>query len=271
MLFSKTILLETVKYKNTISQNMPIIKTKRQEEISTSDWKTILDLAGKLNYERATQVPKFNLWLQCTLAIIWLTGKRINEVLQLRRKHITFTPEKNPKEVRIKFFVGKKKSRGSPIELMPYQKTRTVDHKAVPYIQNYLNDFDKIVTDIEDLERHLEEFLFSAKTQPRHRTVHTKFENRQGQEETRTYEYDDLGGHVYEENARFWLNKINEQLPEDKHIYFHYGRHSIGIKLAYQGRTPYQIAEILDETVNAAIAYTKHAGGYSQEWTKETE
>jgi integrase len=243
---------------------MPIIKTKRQEEISTSDWKRILELAEQLSFKKARQVPQFPTWLQCTLAIIWLTGKRINEVLQLKRKHITFTPEGNPTEIRIKFFVGKKKSRGSPIELMPYQKARTVNHKAVPYIQSYLNEFDNATIDTEM-------FLFAVNTKPRHRIVHTKFENRQGKEETRTYEYDDLGGHVYEENARFWLNKINEQLPKDKRIYFHYGRHSIGIKLAYQGRTPYQIAEILDETVNAAIAYTKHAGGYSQEWTKETE
>jgi len=243
---------------------MPRHKIKRTEEISTPNWKEILSLARELDFSQAYQVPPFQYWFATVLAIIWLTGKRINEVLQLKRKDIIFTPKANPTEIRIKFFVGKKKSRGSPIEQMPYQKARTIKHKAIPYIMEYLKEFD---VRIQDQEAH----LFPAKTKPRQRTVNTKFENRHGDEETRTYTYTDPGGYVYPEHARFWLSKINEKLPKDKRIYFHYGRHSIGIKLAYQGRTPYQIAEILDETVSAAITYTKHAGGYSQEWTKEVE
>lgn len=239
---------------------MPIHKIKRKEEISPSEWKEILAIVENLDFSKASQVPPCKLWLQCVLAIIWLTGKRINEILQLKRKNITFTET----EIRIKFFVGKKKSRGSPIELMPYQKARTVEHKAVSYIKTYLKEFDMQMADTDS-------FLFPANTQPRHRIVHTSFINRQGEKETRQYEYDDSGGYIYEENARFWLNKINEQLPEDKRVYFHYGRHSIGIKMAYQGRTPYQIADVLDETVRSALEYTKHAGGYSQEWTRETE
>lgn len=239
---------------------MPKHKIKRQEEISAKEWKIILELAAELDYSRGTQLPRFKLWFQCVLAIVWLTGKRINEILQLKRKHVLFTE----REIRIKFFVGKKHSRGSPIELMPYQKARTIAHKAVPYIQAYLAEYDKKITD-EDRP------LFPANTHSRQRTVHTTFINGKGESETREYTYQDYGGYVYEENARYWLNKINEQLPKDKRIYFHYGRHSIGIKMAYQGRTPYQIAEVLDETVQAALAYTKHAGGYGQEWTQETE
>lgn len=242
---------------------MPRHKIHKQEEIGTSDWKKILKLSSELDFSQAYQVPKHQYWFQCVLAIIWLTGKRINEVLQLRRKDIMFTPVKNPTEIRIKFFVGKKRSRGSPIEQMPYQKARTVKHKAVPYIQEYLEEYDQV--------HDPEEQLFPAKTQPRTQKIHTKFINGKGEEETREYIYNYKGGHVRQENARFWLSKVNSQLPKSKQIYFHYGRHSIGIKLAYQGKTPYQIAEILDESVRAAIEYTKHAGGYSQEWTQEIE
>lgn len=239
---------------------MPRHKIKRIEEISTENWKQVLKLAADLDFSQAYQVPPFQHWFQAVLAIIWLTGKRINEVLQLRRKHITLTP----KLIRIRFHVGKKKSRASPIEQMPYQKSRTIKHKAVPYIMEYLKEFD---AKVHNAESH----LFPANTKPRQRTVNTTFINGQGEEETRTYTYTDPGGYIYPEHARFWLSKVNEKLPKDKRIYFHYGRHSIGIKLAYQGRTPYQIAEILDESVKAAIEYTKHAGGYSQEWTQETE
>lgn len=239
---------------------MPIHKIKRQEEIGTANWKEILALASDLDFSRAYQVPPFQHWFQAVLAIIWLTGKRINEVLQLKRKHVALTPTL----IRIRFFVGKKKSRGSPIEQMPYQKSRTIKHKAVPYIMEYLKEFDAEIHNAENR-------LFPANTSPRERTVNTTFINGQGEEETRTYAYTDPGGYVYPEHARFWLSKVNKKLPKEKRIYFHYGRHSIGIKLAYQGRTPYQIAEILDESVKAAIEYTKHAGGYSQEWTRETE
>lgn len=239
---------------------MPKHKIKRQEEIGTQDWKQILKLAKELDFSQAYTVPKLQHWFSAVLAIIWLTGKRVNEVLQLRRKHIRITEN----QIRIKFFVGKKRSRKSPIEQMPYQKARTIKHKATPYILEYLQEFDEAIPDKESR-------LFPANTKPRTRVVNTTFINGQGEEETRRYKYQDQGGYVYPENARFWLSKINEQLPESKRIYFHYGRHSIGIKMAYQGRTAIQIAEVLDETQRAALEYTKHAGGLAQEWTNETE
>jgi len=239
---------------------MPKHKIKRQEEISTEDWKQILKLARELNFSQASQVPKLQHWFSAVLAIIWLTGKRINEVLQLRRKHIILTPD----QIRIKFFVGKKKSRKTPIEQMPFQKARTIKHQAVSYILEYLKEFDT-------KHKSQETRLFPANTQPRTRIVNTKFTNGEGEPETRQYTYRDSGGHVYSEHARFWLSKINKQLPKNKRIYFHYGRHSIGIKMAYQGRSAIQIAAVLDETPRAAVEYTKHAGGISQEWTNETE
>jgi integrase len=243
---------------------MPAHKIQRQEEISVENWQKILALSEQLDYSKAEQVPPFQFWLTCVLAIVWLTGKRINEILSLKRNTITFTKT----EIRIKFKVGKKQSRGAPLELQPYQKARTIEHKAVPYIQKYLKEFDKKTLPPQEAKKA---FLFPANTAQRIRIVKTKFTNGQSEEETRQYTYTDPGGYIYEENARYYLNKINQQLPEDERIYFHYGRHSIGIKQAYQGKTPYQIAEVLDESVRAALEYTKHAGGYSSEWTMETE
>lgn len=249
---------------------MPKHKIQKQDEIPTEDWHQLLALAKNLDFTKVRILPKIQIkekkklqviptWFSCVLAIIWLTGKRVNEVLSLRRRQIIFIND----EIRIKFFVGKKRSRGSPLELQPYQKARNIKHQAVPYIQEYLEIFDQFFKESD--------YLFSAKTQPRHRIIHTKFINGQQKEETRQYDYDDYGGYVYEENARYWLKLINEKLPKNKRIYFHYGRHSIGLKMAFKGCTPYQIADVLDETVNAALAYTKHAGGYSLEWTRETE
>jgi len=239
---------------------MPKHKIQKQDEITTAEWTEILQTAENLKFANAYQVPPFQLWLSAVIVIDWLTGKRINEILSLKRRHITFTRT----HIKIKFFVGKKHSRSGPLTLMPYQKTRNIKHKAVPYIQAYLAEFDKAISNQDN-------YLFPADTKPRQRKVRTSFINGRREKETRTYIYNDPGGYVYEENARFWLKKINEQLPPEKRLYFHYGRHNIGIKLAYQGKTPYDIAQILDTTERTALNYTKHAGGYGQEWTNETE
>jgi integrase len=239
---------------------MPKHVIKKSDEIPTSDWHKICKVAAKLDYTKGHVLPPFQLWLSCILAIDWLTGKRINEILTLRRKSIFFTEN----EIRIKFLVGKKRSRGAPTELIPYLKARNIKHQAVPYVQAYLKEYDKKITD-------LEEYLFPAKTMPRTRIVKTKFTNGKGEKETRSYIYQDKGGYIYEENARRWLIKVNEKLPKSKQIYFHFGRHNIGIKLAYQGKSDIEIANVLDETPRAAISYTKHAGGLNLDWTKETE
>jgi integrase len=238
---------------------MPNHKIKREDEVPLENWRKILALSEQLDYSKAEQVPPYQNWLTCVIAIDWLTGKRINEILNLFRNSIFFTKT----EIRIKFKVGKKRSRGSPIELQPYLKARSIEHKAVVYIKNYLEQYDANPPESK--------YLFPANTTARTRTVNTRFINGQNEKETRKYSYSDPGGYVYEENARAWLDKINKQLPENERIYFHYGRHNIGIKLAYQGKSNIVIAKILDETARAALAYTEHASGLGDEWTKETE
>ena len=249
---------------------MPLHIINRTDEIPTENWVEILQLAASLDFSRAQIVPPFQLWFQAVLAFTWLYGKRINENLSLHRKNVSFTQT----EIKTKFFVGKKRSRKTPLELQPYQKTRNVNHKAVPYIQEYLREYDVELQLNLEMKKELklnDYYLFPAPTNPRIRTVYTSFINAKGEKEVREYTYTDPGGYIYEENARYWLNEVNKQLPPDRRLYFHYGRHNIGIKMAYQGKTPYQIASVLDTTINSAIAYTKHAGGYSQEWTTETE
>lgn len=238
---------------------MPKHTIVRTEEISPENWAALLDVAGNLNTEPG-KCPKTKGWLSCVLAIDWLTGKRINEILRLKRRDIIFTKE----QIRIRFLVGKKRTRKSPLTLQPYQKARTIKHKAVPYIQKYLEAYDK---DHENKEGH----LFEANTPPRTRRVTSSWIDGQGQPQTKEYSYPDPGGYIYPENARYYLGLVNNGVKPEYRIYFHYGRHSIGIQQAYKGKSHIQIAAILDETPRAAEAYTKHAGGLSESWTNETE
>jgi integrase len=239
---------------------MPKHTINRIDEVPTSNWIKLITLSKQLNFSKASTVPKLQLWFACVIAIDWLTGKRINEILSLRRNSIILTDT----QIRIKFFVGKKRSKGSPLELQPYQKAKTIEHKAVPIILEYLDEYDRQIGDKEG-------YLFPANTQPEIRRVTTKFINGQQQEEKRSYIYNIPGGYVKEQTARFWLSKVNEQLTEKEQIYFHYGRHNIGIKLAYQGKNDHDIAKILDTTVRTASRYTAHAGGFGTEWTNEIE
>jgi integrase len=249
---------------------MPIIKNQRIDEVPTEDWLTYIDLASKIDYSQAKQIPPFQRWLCAVLAIDWLTGKRINEILRLKRKDITFTKS----DIKIKFMVGKKRARGSPIELQPYQKIRTIEHKAIPYIISYLDDYDKRLESDPEIAQYIKNmgnYIFPCPSKPRTKVVKTKFTNGKGEQEVRAYTYEQIGGYMKEENAFFWLQKINNQLPQERRIYFHYGRHSIGLHMAYQGKSPYKIAEILDETVDAALQYTKHSSGYDNDWRNEKE
>lgn len=249
---------------------MPKIKNQRIDIIPTEDWQTYIDLAKKIDYSQATQIPPFQNWLAAVIAIDWLTGKRINEILRLKRQDITIT--KN--EIQIKFTVGKKRARTSPIELQPYQKTKTIKHKAVPTILEYLNEYDTRLANDPDIAQYIKDtggYLFPCPNEPRTITVTTTFTNGKGEKEKRTYTYQHPGGYMRKENAYYYLQKINQQLPPERRIYFHYGRHNIGLKMAYQGKSPYQIAAVLDETVLAALEYTKHASAYDSEWRKEEE
>jgi integrase len=249
---------------------MPIIKNQRIDELPIEDWQTYIELASKIDFSEAHLIPPFQRWLSAVLAIDWLTGKRINEILRLKRKDITFTKT----DIKIKFLVGKKRAKGSPIEMQPYQKTRTINHKAIPHIVGYIEEYDARLIKDPEIAAYIKDmggYLFPAPSKPRTKTVKTRFINGKGEQEIRAYTYEQIGGYMKEENAFYWLQKVNTQLPQERRFYFHYGRHSIGLHMAYQGKSPYRIAEVLDESVDAALSYTKHASGYDNEWRKETE
>lgn len=254
---------------------MPKHVINRTDEIPTENWEKILKLASKLDFSKAHLVPPFQLWFSAVIALDWLFGKRINEILTLRQNSISFTST----QIRVKFFVGKKRSRKTPLELQPYLKARNINHKAVPYIKAYLEEYNAKYQAYLDANPTLklpslknnDTYLFPCSQKSRILNVRTKFINGKGEEETRPYTYTIPGGYIHEDNAQKWLNKINAQLPENERLYFHYGRHNVGIKMAYQSKSAIEIGKVLDETPRAALSYTEHASALGSDWTKETE
>jgi len=74
------------------------------------------------------------LWLQCLIALAWVFGKRVSELLRLRRDDF----RKDDNFLYVRFLVLKKKSRRESGIPRPFMKKISLSHPAVPYILAYL-------------------------------------------------------------------------------------------------------------------------------------
>jgi len=101
---------------------MPTIRTKRSDILRRAE------VLGTL--KRSEEVGS---WLSCLIALAWIFGKRINELLRLEKSHLY--SEGNFLFVR--FFVSKKKTRKDPPTPRPYLKRISLGHPGVPYITRH--------------------------------------------------------------------------------------------------------------------------------------
>ena len=106
---------------------MPKIKTKRDDILRPKEVEEML--------KSATLEP----WLQCLVALLWLFGKRISEIIKLQRKDLWI--EDNYLYVR--FTVSKKASRKALAVPKPFLKRKTVKHPYVKYVISYLQEIKK--------------------------------------------------------------------------------------------------------------------------------
>jgi hypothetical protein len=232
---------------------MPKIKVVRQDFIRLPEWIETLDKATSLDFKHAYQIPPFQHWLSAMTALGWMFGKRIHEVLRLAREDLWVENRK----LHVKFRVGKKRSKFDSLEWMPYVKKATTKHKGWPYLKAYLDEFDRANTTKKG-------YLFPANTLAQTLNVTTKFKNKKGEVEARSYTYTRSGGYVRSSTASFWLKKAN------KNIWFHLARHSKGASIAEDGGTEIEIAAVLDCTTRTAARYTKHSPKLAERWESKT-
>jgi integrase len=90
---------------------MPTIKTKRSDILRTKEIEETL--ANSDN------------WLKALVCLAWLFGKRINELLQVRKEDV-YTKDSY---LYVRFFVSKKKTRADPPVPKPYLKRITLRNK----------------------------------------------------------------------------------------------------------------------------------------------
>jgi hypothetical protein len=224
---------------------MPLITTVREERIVyTPEWLETLD---KAKLEVGT-------WLSAWLAFDWMFGKRRNEISKLIRKNIWVQEN----FLYVRFFVGKKKSRTASVEQSAFTKKKTLEHKAIPYILEYLEEYDQKGTP--------DGYIFPAPWRmPKTLTVHTKFTNREGEKEIREYTYQKEGGYIDPSLVYYYIKKVNPKM------WPHLGRHSVATRASEDGASEYDICNILDVSARTASKYVHHGTKLTEEWSKKTE
>jgi len=102
---------------------MPEVKTKRDDILRKQEILATL--------ENAKNVVD---WLPCCIALLWMFGKRISEILQLNRESV-YTDDRY---LYVRFLVLKKKTRKDPPIPKPYLKRISLKHPGIPYVLDYL-------------------------------------------------------------------------------------------------------------------------------------
>lgn len=231
---------------------MPLIKVVRAERVVyTPEWLNTLEKAKKQE----------GLWLAAWLAFDWIFGKRRNEISKLLRKDV-WTEQGY---LYARFYVGKKKSKTASVDQLPYTKRKVLEHKGIPYILEYLKEYDESHK-INDPDKVSRAYLFPwANPRKDTVTVRTKFKNREGIEETREYTYPVQSGYINPSLVNYYLKKVNDKM------WLHLGRHSVATRASEDGATEYDIANILDVSPRTASKYVHHGTKLTEEWSKKTE
>jgi integrase len=210
---------------------LPKIKTKRTDILRKQE---IFD-----TLEKAKTVQ---IWLPCVIALLWVFGKRINEVMRLKTDDV-WTDEKY---LYCRFFVGKKKSRTAPIIPERYLKRISLNHPAVKYIQDW-----HILTQ--------KGYLFPAETTPSSLTIKRSWEVN-GEKHQNTYNYTNPGGYKQPNLVRYYLKKANPK------IWPHLFRRSLATEFSERGKTVQQLMDWFDwSSAKQAMEYVQRGTGLTKD------
>ena len=202
---------------------MPLVKAKalRKEDVLSED-------EVRRMLERADIVfPNKSLMVKCLIALLWLFGKRISEVLRLKRKDLWFDEH----FLYVRFTILKKKGEYKAV------KKVTVRNPFVNYVIQY----------IECIEQP-EAWLFPGCSRPKIVRVRARLKDGS----MKTYEYERLEmGNMSRQQAYKILKRLNPA------CWPHLFRDSVATRFAYEGATPYELQSWFDwaklETANKYI------------------
>ena len=216
---------------------MPFIKFKslrREEILSEAEVEEMIRKADFLFPEKANMI-------KCLIALLWLFGKRISEVLRLKRKDLWFDEH----FLYVRFTVLKKKG----------------EYKAVKKI-TLKNKFTKHVLEYVRLIEEPEAWLFPGFST--NKTVKVKMRLKDGT--VKVYEYYRAEKGVMSRQQAFRiLKKLNPT------VWFHLFRSSVATRFAYEGATPYELQSWFDwEKLETANKYVRRGSAFIERLSQRT-
>ena len=243
---------------------MPIVTTKRKDILREDELRGMLDklegkeslqgqymlqkryTKGKKEGERIVQT--FNIdcrKTECLLCLLWIFGKRITELLLLKRKDVTV----GGGFLTVKFHVLKKPKETIPVR---YMKSITLNHPYTKYIIQYVNT-------VKDPD----EFLFPGNSGER--TFVSKVRNKKTGK-VKVYEYT-REEHGFMSAHLAW--KIVKFLNPKS--YPHLFRHSLATIMAENRYTQHQLMSWFDwSNPTVAFEYVKKGPGLTKEASRRT-
>ena len=229
---------------------MPKIKTKREDVLRNNEVDEMLQkLSGKdvirgeyettLHDKPITQT--FNIpcrMTECLIALLWLFGKRIREVLKLKRKDVWARGN----SLYVRFHVLKKKSREDEAIPKRYLKRITLENPYTKYVLGYV----KAIKDPET-------YLFHGRSKDRVRKVKMK---------KKVYVYHLKNeGMMSPEKAWKIIKFLNPK------AWCHLFRHSIATQMAEEGATEDELMDWFDwSRSDTAHDYVKRGPRLIEKW-----
>lgn len=180
--------------------------------------------------------------LQCIIAILWLFGKRITEVLTLTREDIWVEGD-----YLFVYFVVRKKKRKSqgPLGNRFLKKIR-LDHPYTKYIVDYISQFEK-------------GYIFPSYGKG-HR-VKIPVKHKDGS--IIYHEHVRPSGVLSDARVRQLIKKVNAN------CYPHFFRESLATKMAEEGATEYELMYWFDwDTTQSPSKYVKRGTKLTEKWSE---
>lgn len=185
---------------------------------------------------------------ECLLALLWIFGRRISEILLLKRKNLRI--EDGSLVVQFKTL----KKRAGKDEL--HEKSIVLENPYAHYITDYINilDHDRNILDVD-------RYVFEGFSRPRRLTSRVKASKT---DEVKTYHYERKDqGFMSAQKAWKIIKYLN---PE---AYCHLFRHSLATKIARKGFTESQLMAWFDwSTSDVAQGYVEKSKKTVEELSK---
>jgi integrase len=213
---------------------------------------------------------------RCIVALLWLFGKRINEVLSLKREDVSL----DDRYLSVRFKVSKKRDQDLPVA-QRYVKRIRADHPYVQYVRKYLQMVDggtqgsnggsgkggyggygggiqgSLVVRPRRHRKNKPNYLFPS--YGRTRIIRVK---RTVRGETKEYVYTKEGGHLSSMRFRQQLDQLNRR------IWPHLFRHSLATYMAEAGASEEELMHWFDwEEPRTAHHYVKMGTRLTEKWS----